>query len=471
MAVRIGTPVARRACLCVAFGLLAPVLFPGTSSAFTWRTLVVHGSVPQVETPEVGSRALVWLTFDSGVWYHVWVFDLENLSRTQVNGADQRATTNSFLPDSAVDTAASLVTWYGANPSQVFLYDLDTGVTEAISEGPSLFPVTDGRYVAMQGVPAGQSDVEIYVYDNETQTGSWITDNDIDDTNPEIDAGRVVWNAEGDVYLHEIGGGDPVPIDSAGDNRRPRIRGDHIVWARTGDGDVVHHEISSGITTVLTADDPTLWGDSRVGDTTALLVGSGQLELIDLASGDSLHADSQYDADLFGKDLIYAKRNGTAWELHHFDTETGVATRISTTTNGFLTPSKVHAGEGELAWWTPNHSAWWGSPDSDDDGLRNVHDNCVYAPNGGQEDADGNGIGNACECGDTDDDGLVASGDEDASRADLTGASPLAPAGALKCGVYPPGTPCDLLQLVVLRRALLLFPPGIAQLCEAALPP
>jgi hypothetical protein len=44
--------------------------------------------------------------------------------------------------------------------------------------------------------------------------------------------------------------------------------------------------------------------------------------------------------------------------------------------------------------------------DPDDDGLFNTVDNCPFVANPGQEDADGNGVGDACEGTDTDGDGV-----------------------------------------------------------------
>lgn len=109
-------------------------------------------------------------------------------------------------------------------------------------------------------------------------------------------------------------------------------------------------------------------------------------------------------------------------------------------------------------------------PDVDDDGPADAFDNCLYEPNPTQSDTGGlgaappDGIGDACQCGDPSDDGLVDAADVDEIRNSLTGASVLAEPA--KCDVDDGA--CDLVDTVKIRRALALLAPGVQQTCAPA---
>jgi CSLREA domain-containing protein len=116
--------------------------------------------------------------------------------------------------------------------------------------------------------------------------------------------------------------------------------------------------------------------------------------------------------------------------------------------------------------------------DGDGDGTPDPIDNCPELPND-QSDVAGlgsgsapDGIGDACQCGDGDDDGTVADSDAAALRAQLAGAAALSPAGLSKCSVIG-GPDCDVADWVALARALDEPPlaPGVAQTCYAAISP
>ena len=117
--------------------------------------------------------------------------------------------------------------------------------------------------------------------------------------------------------------------------------------------------------------------------------------------------------------------------------------------------------------------------DTDLDTVGNQADNCRYEPNpppqldtGGIGATVSDGVGDACQCGDVDDDGSVLQSDVDTLRAFFAGTGVL-PAAA-KCNVAGPAdggvSDCDQVDAVVTWRTLAIQPPFIAQVCSPALP-
>jgi hypothetical protein len=104
-----------------------------------------------------------------------------------------------------------------------------------------------------------------------------------------------------------------------------------------------------------------------------------------------------------------------------------------------------------------------GQADGDGDGLGAACDNCAAVPNAAQTDRGGwgpgslaDGRGDACQCGDSSDDGVVTQADVDALRGFLIGSGELA--SPAKCNlVGAPGSgpgSCDLADSVALQRRL-----------------
>jgi cysteine-rich repeat protein len=119
------------------------------------------------------------------------------------------------------------------------------------------------------------------------------------------------------------------------------------------------------------------------------------------------------------------------------------------------------------------------APDTDSDGVCNPADNCPYVPNSNQADDGGvdsaipDGIGDVCQCGDLTGDGIVDNGDVAAYRSYLANptGNPLIGAAAMKCNVFGANAAvCNILDVSVMRRAMLGFGPGVQQVCIAALP-
>jgi len=124
------------------------------------------------------------------------------------------------------------------------------------------------------------------------------------------------------------------------------------------------------------------------------------------------------------------------------------------------------------------------STDSDGDGVPDGLDNCKYEPNPTQSDIGGrgaappDGIGDACQCGDINNDGRVTSTDSTVLKRALLGLSPYFSVAALpglnKCNVGTTVVPgvagCTTSDATVISRAILSLSPGIAQTCDAAAP-
>jgi len=116
------------------------------------------------------------------------------------------------------------------------------------------------------------------------------------------------------------------------------------------------------------------------------------------------------------------------------------------------------------------------SGDADGDGVQDALDDCPIAANAAQTDTGGlgaagpDGVGDACQCGDVSNDGRVTPTDVAALRAFLAGGPALA--APQKCDVGRGATTgaCDVLDAVLLRRALALAAPGIEPVCAAFLP-
>jgi len=112
-------------------------------------------------------------------------------------------------------------------------------------------------------------------------------------------------------------------------------------------------------------------------------------------------------------------------------------------------------------------------PDADGDGLQDAFDLCPFEPDPLRLDANDDGIGDACQCGDLSGDGLLSSADADLLRAWLTAVAP-PPAALARCNVKGPAMPlgadCRVDDWAVLERSLIGAGPGLAQVCAPALP-
>jgi hypothetical protein len=116
--------------------------------------------------------------------------------------------------------------------------------------------------------------------------------------------------------------------------------------------------------------------------------------------------------------------------------------------------------------------------DADLDVIQAFRDDCPFAYDPAQSDSGGvgtlapDGIGDACQCGDVDDDGVVDDLDVIAYRDSLADplGSALSLAGTAKCSVVDHAAACEILDVAITRRALYPLDPAIEQVCSAATP-
>ena len=119
------------------------------------------------------------------------------------------------------------------------------------------------------------------------------------------------------------------------------------------------------------------------------------------------------------------------------------------------------------------------SLDTDGDGIPDAQDNCPYTYNPDQKDTGGigsgsppDGIGDACQCGDVNNDGVVDNIDAILILRSMAGTTPY-PGGVTtlpgynKCDVNGDGT-CDDTDAMIIQRAVVGLGPGIQQGCHAA---
>ncbi|GEM_PF-951671 len=110
--------------------------------------------------------------------------------------------------------------------------------------------------------------------------------------------------------------------------------------------------------------------------------------------------------------------------------------------------------------------------DADGDGEPDATDNCVHTPNADQLDVGGlggpfgDGIGDACQCGDLNDDGIVDLLDAALYQRGLAGVLPVA-LPEDKCSVIGGRLDCEPNDRQALREALIGAGPGLAQVCQA----
>lgn len=115
--------------------------------------------------------------------------------------------------------------------------------------------VVSGNVVAWEDSRHGNRD--IYMKDLETGVETRVSLSAADETNPDIDGGRIVYQSgAATILLYELGTGATTTVAAApGERSRPRISGNRVVWQdrRGSDWDVYHRDLETGVETLMTS--------------------------------------------------------------------------------------------------------------------------------------------------------------------------------------------------------------------------
>jgi len=109
--------------------------------------------------------------------------------------------------------------------------------------------------------------------------------------------------------------------------------------------------------------------------------------------------------------------------------------------------------------------------DADLDAVGDLCDNCEYRANLGQQDANGDGLGDVCQCADMNGDGFVNGADLTLYKRYFGGLQ--SPFSIDRCGASPApdGGACNGADLTIIKRYFGGLPPGITNTCAAYVGP
>jgi beta propeller repeat protein len=221
--------------------------------------------------------------------------------------------------------------------SDIYLYDLDTGLETPVCTHPSSqrSPAISGNKVVWQDNRNGNADIYLFNLDTNLEmpvctnpSGQWFI---------AISGNRIVWwddrNGHADIYCYDLNARSEIPIcTNANYKEDPAISGSKIVWSeRRNDpssGDIYLYDLHTGIETPICINpsgqfDPAIsgnkivWGDDRNGN--------ADLYLYDLDTGIETpvctNPRGQYSSAISGNKIVwYDMRNGDEnWDIYLYD--------------------------------------------------------------------------------------------------------------------------------------------------------
>lgn len=187
--------------------------------------------------PQLSGSSLVWQTWD-GVDYEIYYY----------NGAAAIALTNNTTDDLNPQISGNSAVWQSADG--IYLYNGSTATLLPNSAG-GLNPQIEGNIVVWQALDG--ADFEIYRYNGTTTTK--LTNNNSDDTAPQISGNKIVWDAPNDKIALYNGSSTQLLGLSGINFKAPQISGNNAAWEGDDGNDTEIFFYNGSVTSQLTNND------------------------------------------------------------------------------------------------------------------------------------------------------------------------------------------------------------------------
>jgi hypothetical protein len=309
--------------------------------------------------PQVSELYAAWRGFD-GQDFEIFYYDLATGATRQLTNNDldendpQLSGANMIWKSrlTPADEASSDISFYnGSNGRTTRISDnLDFNTNAEISRSPS---EPSGTKVIWQGIKPGETDYEIFLYDAVTGRRTQLTDNNVDDINPQVIDGQAIWQGRSggdyDIFYRDLARGQTTQLTNNNvDEINPKISAAGAIWlgrATGGNNDVFFYDRRRNEITNLT-NTPAREIDREVdreGDGRSVvwrsLQGAGNTDEIFLRDGVTGEV-IRITNDSINDDDPHASLNNVAWtsnldgdsDIYFYNGITGETTKLSTNT-------------------------------------------------------------------------------------------------------------------------------------------
>jgi hypothetical protein len=252
---------------------------------------------------------------------------------------------------SFVTAFGDFLAWTGAHSgtSKMYVYDLLSGENQWIDPGVSgsyYNPAAEGDYVVFQGAtPGGFDHIYIYNHQNDSLKSLPTVDGELNDWNPRIQGGRVVYEKDtsdpavgSGIYVYDTATPSTYPkeILVGPAYRDPDIFGDYVVCVRDVASDVGPNATEIVLFNIATGADPVV-----------------------IATSDKNNEDPRIDGTkiVWSSGDIWTPETASNWSKTYqiclYDIDSGQTTTLTNDLAGNLNPS---VGGDLVAWqcWTPS---------------------------------------------------------------------------------------------------------------------